>query len=308
MTSNRQRGFIFDKIIGVIASVFLLYLFWKIILLGFLGLVFDGESGGKNKLEVDPAAGGTVIGFFNGVLVPYKNAVSHRDKLQSHFGDKTPSGKPLQYQLFYNDSYGIMLDLVEAYYQRAGQIGLGDRYDPFWGLLSGDRRDIDRVAGIGGAGVVAGLAGMFFAGTTDYLKALSKSKEIKTSAEHRKLIEQLTGKKSKQSLLFVAHSQGNLYALPALNHAAMRGGQASIVHVAPPTDFLKGSYILYDGDKIINGMRKLASHVPPPNINLMSCSGGCVDTFGHGFVDVYFKPGTAAGDETDQAIRAVIDR
>lgn len=180
---TRQRGFIFGGLIGFIASAFMIYLFWKIILLGFLGVVFGGVPGGHNKLDADPSAGGVVIGFFNGVFTLPDEAKSHLISLKSRFGDKTPAGKPLQYQLFYNDSYGKILDLAETFDQRTTQIGLGDHYNFFWGLLTGDQSDISRAAVdiSGAAETIDSMARLFSADTIEYLHALKRNKEIQTA-------------------------------------------------------------------------------------------------------------------------------
>lgn len=292
---------------GCLVRPVILLLFLAMLPAILAGLIRGSPS--EQKLTVDTKLAGITVGFFNGVNVDKNGSNQHIKRLHARFGDKTPSGHPIQYQLFYNDSCGLMLDLVETFDQRAAQIGLGDRYDLFWDVVNGDRANLERAVADanGGASAVRDMVTASAYITARYLHDPIVRKKIKTSAEHRKLIDKLTAKKSRQSLILLAHSQGNFYGLEAYDRAVSRSKNVSIVHAAPPTDILKGAYVLYAGDAIINSLRPLG-YVKDPNIDLMLCYGGCVDTFGHGFADVYFKSGTIAGKKTEQVVRAAIDR
>lgn len=305
MKSNlRQRG---SFVMGLLTRFAIFLLFLAMLPAILSGLI--GGSPSKQKLTVDTKVPGVVIGFFNGVNVDKNDSNQHIKRLYSRFSDKTPSGHPIQYQLFYNDSYGLILDVVEMFDQRAALIGLSDHYDLFWDVIDGNRANLERAIADtnGGVNAISDLINASAYITARYLHDPIVRKKIKTSAEHRKLIDKLTDKKSRQSLILLAHSQGNFYGLEAYSRAVSRTRNVSIVHAAPPADVLKGAYVLYAGDTIVNSLRSLG-HVSEPNVESMSCYGGCVDTFGHGFADVYFKSGTASGDKTEQAVRVAIDR
>lgn len=292
---------------GLLVKLVIFLLFLAMLPAILAGLIRGSLS--KQDLTVNTKVVGVVVGFFNGVNATKKDAARHVKNIRSRFGDKTSSDHPIQYQLFYNDSYGLMLDLVETFDQRAAQIGLGDRYDLFWDVVNGNRTNMERAIADtnGGANAVSDMIAASAYITARYLHDPIVRKKIKTSAEHRKLIDKLATKKSGQGLILLAHSQGNFYGLEAYDRAVSRSKNVSIVHAAPPTDILKGAYVLYAGDAIINSLRPLG-RVADSNVDPMSCYGGCVDTFGHGFADVYFKSGTSAGEKTEQIVRAAIDR
>lgn len=289
-----------------------MWVLFAILALSILSSMVSGvlrSVGGGNDLTVDSRTDGYVIGFFNGVNTSMVDAAHHQVLLRRRFGDKTTSGQPIQYQIFYNDSYGMMLDIIETFDQRAALVGLNGHYDLFWGLASGDRRGLDRVAGDipGGVVFVEDMARLFSGETVSYLRALQQNKVIKTSAGHRKIIEHLTGKKSKQRLVLVAHSQGNLYALPAYSYAIKRNKSVAIIHAAPPLDALKGDFILSNRDVVINALRQIG-RVPVANVDLPPCGAeDCADVFEHGFAEVYFNQNNEAGQKTAASIEKVLE-
>lgn len=105
---SRQRG-LFSM--GLIVKLVLFLLFLAMLPAILAGLIRGSLSG--QKLTVNTKVVGVTIGFFNGVNVDKSESELHVKNIRSRFGDKTPSDHPIQYQLFYNDSYGLMLDLVE---------------------------------------------------------------------------------------------------------------------------------------------------------------------------------------------------
>lgn len=306
MIYKRQQGFISGWLWGC-----LLWILFAILALSILSSMVGGvfrSAVNSNSLTVNTKIGGLVIGFFNGVGVVYEDAVEHQSRLFTRFGNKASSDQPIQYQLFYNDTYGQAEDLMEAYEQRMAIIGLGERYDLFWDAAYSDGAALHRaVARIPGAdSTVAGLQKDFSAKFLGNLRSMVADKKLKTSLEHRRLIESLTGRKSKVKLVLVAHSQGNLYALPAFTHASKRSKVVSVVHVAPPIDIKKGEYILSSGDAVINSLRP--DHILPANVDSPTCVEDCFFGvgFGHGFTEVYFNEDRAAGRMTEKAVRAAM--
>lgn len=303
MSRDRQRGFIMRWLVK--------YLLW-IFFLGILLSIFGGalrSIGGKNSLTVNAEAKGVVVGFFNGVWVVYDDAVEHQSRLYARFGDKAMSEHLIQYQLFYNYTHGRAEDLLETYDQRMSIIGLGDKYELFWDAAYGDgvalHRAVNRIPGAGD--VARQVQKDFSTKFSDNLRAMAADKRLKTSLEHHRLIGSLTGKKSKVRLVLVAHSQGNLYALPAFAYAAKRSKKVAIVHAAPPIDIARGDYILSTGDAVINSLRP--NHIFPANVDSPSCVDDCLLGFGlgHGFAEVYFNKNRAAGKKTELAISVALN-
>ncbi|ELZ5238970.1 hypothetical protein UMI69_004387, partial [Vibrio parahaemolyticus] len=67
---------------------------------------------------------GYTIGFFNGVATTLKGAKQGQKKIESTLGIKQFNGEPVEYQLFYNDSYiesnglNVLADFAETFDQR----------------------------------------------------------------------------------------------------------------------------------------------------------------------------------------------
>ena len=70
--------------------------------------------------------------------------------------------------------------------------------------------------------------------------------------------------KNGSKLLFVSHSQGNLFANQAYNYAESDIGSDSVktVHIAPAYITLNGEHTLADLDLVINSLRLQGGSVP----------------------------------------------
>lgn len=72
---------------------------------------------------------GYTISFFNGVATSKDAAVEGRKKIESTLGIKQFNGEPVEYQLFYNDSYiesnglNVLADFAETFDQRTQELG-----------------------------------------------------------------------------------------------------------------------------------------------------------------------------------------
>lgn len=88
---------------------------------------------------------GYTISFFNGVATSKDAAVEGRKKIESTLGIKQFNGEPVEYQLFYNDSYiesnglNVLADFAETFDQRTQELGQKqfDRWEAFWEIVSG---------------------------------------------------------------------------------------------------------------------------------------------------------------------------
>lgn len=70
----------------------------------------------------------------------------------------------------------------------------------------------------------------------------------------------LEGKK----LLFVAHSQGNLFVNTAYTYTTSKVSSDSVkvIHIAPASPIINGPHVLANQDLVINGLRAFGT-VPP---------------------------------------------
>ena len=288
MNSFRQRGFILGWLIKFVVILTLILLFLS------RGL-FD--TGLKQKLTADSKNKDYVIGFFNGVATSYMDAHSHLKKLHDHYGVQTGVGKKIQYQLFYNDSYGLLPDVLETLNQRNMLVQVEDNPTNFWeeyrlrGFLS--------VSDQSNLGVVSMSMQQIIVNSADsYLNKLISTKNLDTNEEQKKIIRQIFFKNKNQQLVFVAHSQGNLYGVEAYKYAKEIGAKVAIVHAAPPIDILKGKYVLSSRDMVINFMR-LQGHVPAPTVEMPAPTNKTDDPTGHDFESVYFNMQSPAGVQTE---------
>ena len=118
-------------------------------------------------------------------------------------------------------------------------------------------------------------------------------------------------------MLFLSHSQGNLFANVAHDYARTKvnASNVKLVHVGPASPSLRGSHTLADKDLVINALR-ITGSVPPitdtiPGIALRTAGiNGQKDAFGHGLLEIYMAPqhATAARmkSHVDTALAALV--
>jgi hypothetical protein len=133
-----------------------------------------------------------------------------------------------------------------------------------------------------------------------------------TYAEHRSLIQTwaLEGKK----LMFVAHSQGNLFAVAAHAFATtlVPASAVKVVHIAPASPDLRGPHTLADLDLVINALRIAGGTVPPvthliPGYLLRPPGlSGDKDALGHGLLEIYLNPAIATSSVIKEQITSAI--
>ncbi len=241
---------------------------------------------------------GALFGFFNGVQTTRTQADDALEELKKIHGETNAAGEKISYEVFYNYSNGFE-DFVETFDQRLKEQDglLQGRFELFFGALNGGG---DWWSDLTGA--VAALESLFDAfrdfvkaGTISNLAALIANPPTSTNyAEHRLRIDNnaLEGKK----MLFVAHSQGNLFVNAAYQYAVTKLPVASVkvVHIAPASPTLSGAHILANLDLVINGLR-LVGTVPNithkiPVLRPANPATNTKDSLGHGLIEIYINP------------------
>lgn len=266
----------------------------------FLALAISNVSVAS---EVDASicsSDGVVMAFFNGVQTTELQAIVAVDKLRQIHGQQTQEGEPIRYELMYNYTEGFG-DFVEVFEQRLQEQGgvLADRYELFWEANKGGgswwSSITDRVSALGG--LLDGYMQHSLALLAQRLTTAFASPPTAVNyAEHRVRIDNwvLEGKK----LLFVAHSQGNLFVNPAYDYARQKAGPESVkvVHVAPASPILNGPHVLADLDDVIFMLRATGTvspytdEIPIYPLRPKSPLNNKRDFMGHGFLEIYINP------------------
>jgi hypothetical protein len=283
-----------------------------LIAVAFLALTF-ATSSAKAQLPDDLCRNrGIVLGFFNGVQTTRDQARIALRSLERTFGTASPEGEPIRYEVFYNRTDGFE-DFVETFEQRLNeQQGLlAGRFELFFEALRGDGPTWSRITQALPelANVLQVLLGASEAAVVATLTGLAGSPPtVMDYAEHRARIDSLV--LDGQKLLFVAHSQGNLFVNAAHEYALAKVGAVAVqvVHVAPASPTAHGDHTLANLDLVINGLR-LLGEVPtvtdaipgylrrPPGLN------GNKDLLGHGFLEIYLNPSL----DTSRRVKQQID-
>ncbi|AZL86438.1 hypothetical protein EIJ81_18800 [Aliivibrio salmonicida] len=256
----------------------------------------QASSINEKKCEVQ----GIVFGFFNGVLTTEIQAKDALNKLKKIHGNKNEDGEPIKYELVYNYSNGFE-DFVETFEQRLReQEGLlAERYELFFESLhgGGDWWSIIISAVPSAIELRDELTDFAQAAAVEILtKFMENPPTLENYSEQQTRIDTwiTEGKK----LLFVAHSQGNLFVNVAYDYALTQNTReeaVKVVHIAPASPTLRGEYVLADLDLVINGLR-IVGTVPditeliPSYLFRPAGLNGEKDFLGHGLLEIYMNP------------------
>lgn len=252
-----------------------------------------------------------VFGFFNGVQTTPAEATRALEEFRRLHGSESPAGDTISYEVLYNYSNGFE-DFVETFDQRLREHDqiLEGRFELFMeAIYGGGPWWDDLVAEVSSAAdLLKGVVDWYEANAVKELTELiGDPPTTQNYAEHQARIDTwiLEGNK----LLFVAHSQGNLFANSAFDYAAARtaSGSVGLVHIAPASPTLRGSHTLADLDLVINGLRVLGQVPPitdqipgylyrPPGLN------GETDALGHGLLEIYLNPRLAVSQRVSSHI------
>lgn len=280
--------------------------------------------GNSLQLHAEVCCGqATVIAFFNGVLTSKKDAQKTLNELEAIHGDTDANGWTIQYELMYNRTNGFE-DFVETFKQRMNQQNgiLAGRFELFFLTLRGSSDGtwftaIKNALGAPAQGLISSLMDTIRADVLGKLLSLFRNPPTAAdSAQHRARIDQWIAGHNK--LLFVAHSQGNLFAVPAYDYAVSKTKQSAVkvVHIAPASPTLRGPHILADLDLVINGLRLAGGNVAsvtnlipgyaerPAGVNKQK------DVLGHGMLEIYINQqleiSKAVKNEIDTALAELI--
>lgn len=253
-------------------------------------------SGDENALCRDV---GIVIAFFNGVLTTPETAALAKQKLREIYGNSY-RGEGIRYELMYNHTAGVKEDLMEVFEQRLKEQEdlLEGRFELFFEALRG-RNSLwgEIVENIPAAkDILDELVEDAQEHMRKALAALATSPvTVLNHNEHVIRIDTLIREGKK--LLFLAHSQGNLFANAAYEFAMTKTTPDSVkvVHIAPASIQLNGPHVLADKDIVINllnlagGAPSVTDNIPgllqrPPGLN------GKIDLSGHGLLEIYLNP------------------
>jgi len=235
-----------------------------------------------------------VIGFFNGVNTTFTEANLNLQALVDNYGNETSDAIPIRYELFYNDTDGLY-DFVETFAQRAKEKGpyLQDNFAMVWDLL-GAAKWWRAIASI--SRTFEDLF-LFFNSTLKDITVLALEKLINNNTEknyaaHNTRVSAHLHENGR--LLFVAHSQGNLFANHAYEYAKsqIKGkieDYVQAVHVAPTSIKTNGPHVLADLDLVIKPlMRSPNSNMSIP-VERKPGVGGATDWKGHSFLAIYMN-------------------
>lgn len=242
---------------------------------------------------------GIVFEFFNGVQTTRAQAGFVRDEFKRLHGTTTPTGDIIQYEVFYNYSNGFE-DFVETFGQRLQeQEGLlVDRYELFFEALTGGSSWWDRITGSVDAafGILNGFVDWYE--TSVFQQITSRFEEPPTAENFAEQIPRIdTHMLEGKRLLFVAHSQGNLFVNSVYDHVRSTYADESVkvVHIAPASPMLKGKHILADKDLVINVLLRIDGSVPPITDIIPGYRdrphgiNGKGDFLGHGILEIYIN-------------------
>jgi hypothetical protein len=259
---------------------------------------------------------GVAFVFFNGVKTTPSGANRAKEEFKRIHGDKFTNGDEIRYEVLYNYSSGFE-DFVETFEQRLReQEGLLEgRFELFFEALNGEgpwwSKIIETVSSA--ADILGGFVDWYQATVIQKLTTLFGNPPTMVNyAEHKSRIDNwiLEGKK----LLFVAHSQGNLFVNAAYNYALTKttADSVKVVHIAPASPSLNGSHTLADLDLVINGLRAFGSvpditdYIPgyllrPAGVN------GKKDILGHGLLEIYINQRLVISSRVKDHINTALD-
>ena len=289
-----------------------------------VGLVGASPAGATPLPPADcGATGGFAVNYLNGVSNTWDQAFESRADLQAAYGN-THGGEPIEYHNLYNNTHGVVLDVVEVFDQKVREaiqegiltvdqvnqmltkltsIAIEASTAPtrlFAWILSHVPIDQVKAVAEGLQDFLDDLPGWYedAANTVnDWMSdqvatfadwATLPPETIATIDSHVSIVRAqiASGKKP----LIVSHSQGNLFANPEAAHIRDTVAYANlgVVHVATPAQLTSGPYVTTDTDLVIAPFFT-AGTAPPPNVHMQPLLAGS----NHGFGDAYLLAGQA---------------
>lgn len=171
-----------------------------------------------------------VVAFFNGVNTTPSGANRAKEELKRIHGKKSVAGDSIQYEVFYNYTDGFE-DFVETFEQRLLEQDhiLEGRYELFFEIMRGDGPWWSSIieAASSTAALYEAIGDKFRADTIQSLTSLMGNPPTTANySEHQAKFDNWVLKGFK--LLFVAHSQGNLFANAAYEYTKTKVNEDSV--------------------------------------------------------------------------------
>lgn len=271
-----------------------------------------GQTAGVSVCQNKPVA----FVFFNGVLTRAVDAELALKRFKFSHGVSSRSGDAIHYELLYNHTNGFD-DFVETFEQRLQEQDrlLDGRFELFFQSLSGGGTWWATITNTvsSAASLLKSISDWNQAAIMQVLTAqVASPPTIADYQEHQSRIDNFVfeGKK----LLFVAHSQGNLFANSAHDYAITKVGadSVSVVHIAPASPILNGPHTLADLDLVINGLRAAGSVPPitdsiPGYLERPAGANNKKDMLGHGLLEIYINQSLAIANRTKTNINSALD-
>jgi len=243
---------------------------------------------------------GVVFASFNGVQTTEAQARINLLYLKVIHGRTSPKGDNIQYEYLYNYTEGFE-DFVETFEQRLKEQDsiVSNKFELFFDALNGGNGSWWRnltTAAVAYKEVLQSVIDQIQAQKINNLTTLlANPPTIQNYAEQKGRILEWTQQGKK--LVFVAHSQGNLFANAAYDYALTQVTSKSVkvIHIAPASPKLNGTHVLADKDLVINGLRvagtvaRITDTIPgylvrPAGLNFLE------DILGHGLLEIYLNP------------------
>lgn len=256
-----------------------------------------------------------VIGFFNGIMTtkPEAKNAMYRLAEQNFAGNK-----PVKYELFYNQTDGLAADMLEVFQQRLAEQPsiLQNRFELYWEMIGGRSPMLNEtleaepslIALVGAVDKsILAYEAVYFA---DRAIGGKEANTIQVYGEQKTKADNLLA--SGNRLVFIAHSQGNLFANKLYDTFSTKTKkETKVIHVAPASQALRGEHVLADKDDVIHDLKisgTIATNtidIPayearPPGIN------GKTDSRGHGLLEIYLNPKLKTFDQiSGEIVRAI---
>ena len=255
-----------------------------------------------------PCVLGYTVGFFNGVWNTELQGIDGRNALQAAFreasgnSNDTYNDEDVGYQLFYNhtgSSVGAtpLQDIAEVFEQRANEIDPSGFFSVngfylLWESLNGTQNYSSVVSSL-----VPGLTktlqqyvnAAILSAAASLSTLLSSPPTSQDYATQDATLSTLAA--AGRKLVLVAHSQGNLFVVPAYDYIMPIVGstRVKVVHIAPASPNIVGPWILSANDLVINALRLDGGpdSVVANNILIPFSSS---DPSGHTLVGTYLDP------------------
>lgn len=254
---------------------------------------FANDLVSKNLCESD----GVTVSFFNGVdntLDEVVSAVFDIEELAiESFGFEYLDSKRVDFSFFYNNTEGMYDDIQEVFQQRNHEF-INNYYEISVAIKNGNRKRLDQLLGIYPESeeqiddLVKELNERIALYTINTININSDKNTELIYSRHKKQIDELDI--DNKRMIFVAHSQGNLFMNLAYDYSLNKIRESDIraLHIAPASQTLRGDYFLSYYDTVINALRLVygENSVPETNIDIPFHLS---DVSGHKFLDTYMN-------------------